>query len=185
MQVEALAIADVLLITPPRFGDSRGFFSEVFNAARFCSAGIAPAFIQDNQSFSAEIGTLRGLHCQVAPAVQGKLVRVLRGAIYDVAVDIRTGSPSYGQFVAAELSAQNGSQLWVPGGFLHGFCTLTADTEVLYKVSGPYLREAERGVMWNDPTLAIPWPLDGRAPALSDKDKVLPDFAAAKGWFSV
>jgi dTDP-4-dehydrorhamnose 3,5-epimerase len=183
MKVEKLAIPDVLLLTPPRFGDSRGFFSEVFKAEGLRAAGIEPVFIQDNQSFSAETGTLRGLHCQINPAVQGKLVRVLRGAIYDVAIDIRGGSASYGQWVAAELSAENFSQLWIPPGFLHGFCTLTADTEVLYKVTGPYSRDAERGVIWNDSHLAIPWPLAGRAPELSDKDKVLPGFAAAKDWF--
>lgn len=184
MKVEALAIPDVLLVTPPKFGNSRGFFSEVFNAARLRQAGITLDFIQDNQSFSAEAGTVRGLHCQLAPAAQGKLVRVLRGAIYDVAVDIRTSSPSYGQWVAAELSAENWAQLWIPPGFLHGFCTLTCDVEVLYKVTGPYSREAERGVIFDDPALAIPWPVAPGAAILSDKDQVLPGFEAARGWFA-
>lgn len=184
MKVERLAIADVLLLTPPKFGDSRGFFSEVFNAERVRNAGIAENFIQDNQSFSAEQGTLRGLHCQLAPAAQGKLVRVLRGAIYDVAVDIRSSSPTYGQWVAAELSAENWAQLWIPPGFLHGFCTLTPDVEVLYKVTAPYARDAERGVIFDDPTLAIPWPVAPGQAVLSDKDKVLPGFSAARGWFA-
>jgi len=185
MKIESLAIPDVKLITPPRIGDARGFFSETYHKAKLAEGGVVADFIQDNQSLSAQKGTIRGLHCQVAPAVQGKLVRVVRGAIYDVAVDIRVGSPTYGKWVAAELSAENWSQLWVPGGFLHGFCTLVDDTEVIYKVSGPYLREAERGVMWNDPTVAIPWPVAPGKEVLSDKDKILPAFAQAHGWFSL
>jgi dTDP-4-dehydrorhamnose 3,5-epimerase len=174
LKVEALSIPGVLLITPPRFGDDRGYFAETYVAAKLAKAGLDQAFIQDNQSFSATPGTLRGLHCQVAPNVQGKLVRVLRGAIWDVAVDARQGSPTFGQFAAAELSADNFSQLWVPPGFLHGFCTLRPDTEVFYKVTAPYDRDAERGVTWNDPTLALPWPLPNGGPVLSPKDQVLP-----------
>ena len=169
MKIEPLSIPEVLLLTPPRFGDARGFFSETYNAARFAEAGVGPTFIQDNHSLSAPKGTLRGLHCQIAPHAQGKLVRCVRGAIFDVAVDIRAGSPSYGRHVAALLSAENWQQLWVPSGFLHGFCTLQADTEVIYKVTAPYDRASVRGVMWNDPALGIDWPLDGE-PLLAAKD---------------
>ena len=183
MKAERLAIPDVVLVTPPRYGDARGFFSETFNAARFAEAGIAGPFVQDNQSLSRQKGVVRGLHCQLAPFAQGKLVRCLRGAIWDVAVDARTGSPSYGHWVAAELSAQNWSQLWVPPGFLHGFCTTEPDTEVSYKVTAPYDKASERGVRWDDPTLALPWPVSAAEAVLSDKDVVLPGFDDALGWF--
>ncbi len=183
MKIERLSIPDVLLLTPPRFADARGFFSETFNAARAREAGIAGEFIQDNHSFSAARFTIRGLHCQIAPHVQGKLVRCVRGAIFDVAVDLRPGSPSFGRHVSAELSAENWRQLWIPGGFLHGFCTLEPDSEVIYKVTAPYDRAAERGVIWNDPTLAIPWPAPAEAVVLSDKDRVLPPLAEIGSWF--
>ena len=185
MKVEHLAIPDVILVTPPRFGDARGFFSETFNARRFADAGIAAPFVQDNQSLSARKGTIRGLHCQIAPSVQGKLVRCVKGAIWDVAVDIRHGSPTYGHHVAAVLSAENWSQLWVPGGFLHGFCTLQDDTEVIYKVTADYDRGAERGVIWNDPDLALPWPVANGEAVLSDKDVLLPRLAACDAWYRV
>ena len=173
-RAERLAIPEVVLITPQRVGDSRGFFSESWNEERFAAAGVAGHFIQDNHSLSEKRGTLRGLHCQIAPSAQGKLVRVLRGAIWDVAVDLRRNSPTYGQHVAAVLSAENWSQLWIPAGFLHGFCTIEPNTEVMYKVTGGYYDpQAERGVIWNDPDLAIPWPLDGE-PLLSAKDHLLP-----------
>ncbi len=183
MKVEILGIPEVRLITPPRFGDARGHFCETFNAARFAEAGLTAAFVQDNQSFSAAKGTLRGLHCQVAPFVQGKLVRVLRGAIWDVAVDARADSPTFGQHAAAFLTAESGAQLWVPPGFLHGFCTLEPDTEVFYKVTAPYDRASERGVIWNDPTLALPWPVAAAAVVLSDKDRILPHWPEASAWF--
>ncbi len=184
MKVESLSIPEVKRITPARFGDSRGFFSETFSAPRLAAeAGIDLPFVQDNQSFSAARGTIRGLHCQVAPYVQGKLVRVIRGAIWDVAVDARQGSPTFGQWAAAELSAENWAQLWIPPGFLHGFCTLAPDTEVIYKVTSLYSRECERGVIWNDPDLALPWPVEAEAAILSDKDKVLPAWREAQGWF--
>ena len=185
MKVERLEIPDVVLVTPPRFGDSRGFFSEVFNVERFAGAGIDLAFVQDNQSLSREKGVIRGLHCQVAPYPQGKLVRVVKGAIWDVAVDARVGSATYGKWVAAELSAENWAQLWVPPGFLHGFCTLTTDTEVLYKVTDRYDKASERGVVWNDKGLALPWPVEPGAAVLSEKDEVLPGFEAAHGWFTL
>ncbi len=180
---ERLAIPEVILITPPRFGDERGFFSETWNAARYAEAGIPAGFVQDNQSLSATVGTLRGLHCQIAPSVQGKLVRVVRGAIWDVAVDIRVGSPSYGRHVGAELTAANWAQLWIPGGFLHGFCTLAPDTEVIYKVTADYDRAAERGVAWDDPDLAVPWPVT--AAVISEKDRKLPRLADCDPWFHI
>ena len=139
--------------------------------------------MQDNQSFSRACYTVRGLHCQVAPFVQGKLVRVLRGAIWDVAVDARAGSPTFGQHAAAVLSAENGSQLWVPPGFLHGFCTIEPDTEVAYKVTADYDRDAERAVIWNDPDLALPWPVAPEVALLSDKDRMLPRLAECDRWF--
>ena len=184
VKVEPLSIPDVALITPARFADSRGHFSETFSGPRMASAGLPATFPQDNQSFSAARFTLRGLHCQVAPYVQGKLVRVLRGAIWDVAIDARRGSASYGRYAAATLDPESGAQLWVPPGFLHGFLTLEPDTEVFYKVTAVYDRASERGVRWDDPALALPWPLEpGAAPLLSEKDSVLPAWAEASSWF--
>ncbi len=174
MKVERLSIPDLILVTPPRFGDARGFFSEVFNTARFAAAGIGMDFVQDNQSLSQERGVVRGLHCQIAPHPQGKLVRCIKGAIWDVAVDARRGSPTFGQWAAVELSAENWAQLWVPPGFLHGFCTLVEGTEVIYKVTDVYDRDSERGVIWNDPDLALPWPVAAHEAVLSDKDCLLP-----------
>ena len=174
---------DVVLITPARYGDRRGFFSETYNARRYAEAGIGQPFVQDNHSLSAQVGVVRGLHCQIAPSVQGKLVRVTRGAIWDVAVDIRHGSPTYGRHVGVELSAANWSQMWVPGGFLHGFCTLEPDTEVFYKVTAEYDPAAERGVLWNDPDLALPWPSFASGLLLSEKDSKLPVLAECDVWF--
>lgn len=184
MIAEPTAIPDVLLVTPPRFLDGRGFFSETWNEARFVAAGIRGPFVQDNHARSAERGVLRGLHIQIGPNAQGKLVRVVRGSIWDVAVDIRRGSPTYGRHVGAVLSAENWQQLWVPVGFLHGYCTLEPDTEVIYKVTAPWDRQAERGVIWNDPELAVPWPVSPDAAILSDKDRVLPRLAACADWLA-
>jgi dTDP-4-dehydrorhamnose 3,5-epimerase len=181
---QPLAIPDVLVITPPRHGDERGFFAETFTAPKLAEHGITAPFVQDNQSFSRAAGTIRGLHCQIAPSAQGKLVRVLRGAIWDVAVDARPGSPTFGQFAAAELSADNFRQLWIPPGFLHGFCTLVPDTEIFYKVTALYDRATERGVIWNDATLALPWPLPPSGPVLSAKDQTLPTWQAAMSGLS-
>jgi dTDP-4-dehydrorhamnose 3,5-epimerase len=183
MQTERLAIPDVLLLTPARFGDDRGWFSETFVAPRVAAAGISADFVQDNHSYSRPAGTVRGLHCQVAPRVQGKLVRVVRGSIWDVAVDARAGSATFGQHAAAILTAENGRQLWIPPGFLHGFCTLEPETEVIYKVTDLYDRDSERGVFWADPTLALPWPMESGSAVLSDKDRVLPGWEAAAAWF--
>ena len=173
MTITPLAIPDVLLITPKRHGDARGWFAETWSQKALAGTVADTAFVQDNQAFSAARGTLRGLHFQLAPHAQGKLIRALKGAIFDVAVDIRAGSPTYGQFVSAELTAEGGEQLWVPRGFAHGYCTITDDCEIFYKVDGQYAPDREGGVMWNDPDLAIPWPLDGE-PILSGKDQVLP-----------
>ena len=177
MKVERLAIPEVIRVVPDRVSDARGFFSETFSVPRFEEAGIALAFVQDNHSHSREAGTIRGLHCQVAPRVQGKLVRCVRGAILDVAVDARSGSPTFGRHVTVELSEENWAQLWVPPGFLHGFCTLLADTEVEYKVTDLYDRTAERGVRWDDPALGIEWPVTARDVRLSEKDRMLPGWA--------
>ena len=185
MQIEPQSIPEVLLITPQKFGDNRGFFSETWNAPKLAALAFHHHFVQDNHSLSALPGTIRGLHCQIAPSVQGKLVRVIAGAIWDVAVDIREGSATYGQHVAVELSAENWRQLWIPGGFLHGFCTLKPDTQVIYKVTADYDRSAERGVIWNDPTLAHPWPVAPEHAILSDKDKLLPPLSACDSWFTL
>lgn len=184
MKVERLTIPDVMLFTPQRHSDERGFFFEAYTASKFAAVGLDAQFIQDNQSHSRK-GVIRGLHCQIAPHVQGKLVRVLTGAIWDVAVDIRVGSPTYGHHVSAILSAENGAQLWVPGGFLHGFCALQDGTDVLYKVDGAYDRSCERGVVWNDPGLALPWPLSDGEAIVSDKDQVLPRLSTCEPWYSV
>jgi dTDP-4-dehydrorhamnose 3,5-epimerase len=174
MQIDALAIQDVKLITPSIFRDERGFFSETYNRRALARAAIDREFVQDNQSLSRAKGVLRGLHFQIAPHPQGKLVRVTRGAIFDVAVDIRQGSPTFGRHVSAILSADNWSQLWVPEGFAHGFCTLEPDTEVIYKVTDFYAPECERGLAWDDPDLSIAWPLVGPRAILSDKDRLHP-----------
>ena len=176
-KIEALAIPEVKLVTPQRFGDARGFFSETYSAARFKAAGIDADFVQDNHSLSIRAGTVRGLHYQSPPFAQAKLVRVLRGAIVDVAVDVRAGSPSYGKWVKAELSADNGVQIYVPRGFLHGFATLVPGTEVAYKVDNYYSRECDGAVRWNDPDLAVDWGLGQLGPVLSDKDAEAPGFA--------
>lgn len=185
MKVEPLAIPEVKLLTPRKFGDARGFFSETWQQERFAAAGIPGPFIQDNHALSTQRGVVRGLHLQLPPSAQGKLLRVVRGAIWDVAVDVRHGSPSFGRWVAAELSAENWQQLWVPEGFLHGYCTLTEVTEVIYKVSGPYDQAAERGVIWNDPDLALPWPVAAEQVVLSAKDQVLPRLRDCPAWFTV
>ncbi len=183
MKIEPLEIPEVLLLTPPKFGDARGFFSETWSRAKLAAQHFDHDFVQDNQSLSTQVGTIRGLHCQTAPSIQGKLVRVVRGAIWDVAVDIRHGSPTYGKYAAATLSAENWRQLWIPGGFLHGFCTIEPDTEVIYKVTADYDKGAERAVIWNDPDLALPWPVAPEAALLSDKDRILPRLAECDRWF--
>lgn len=176
MKVTALGIPGLLLIEPARHGDARGFFSEVWSRRALAEAGVAADFVQDNHAVSAAKGVLRGLHFQRPPAAQGKLIRVARGAILDVVVDIREGSPTYGRHAAVELSAANWLQLWVPRGFAHGYCTLLPDTEVLYKTDAYYDRDRDAGILWNDPDLGIAWP-EGE-PILSGKDRTAPRLAA-------
>lgn len=171
MDIRALDIAGLFLITPRRHVDERGFFAEVFRQDLFEGA-IGPfRFVQDNHSRSGAKGTLRGLHFQAPPRAQGKLVRVTRGAVLDVAVDARAGSASYGRHIAVELSAENGQQLWIPPGFLHGFCTLTDDTEFLYKVTDYYSAAHDGAVAHDDPDLAIRWPFAPDQLTLSPKDR--------------
>lgn len=170
MDVLPLAIPDVKLVTPRQFADKRGTFSEIFNRQRFVEAGLVADFVQDNQSLSVKPGTVRGLHFQRPPYAQAKLVRVLRGAVFDVAVDIRPGSPSFGQHVAVVLRAEPWMHLFIPEGFAHGYCTLEPGTEVLYKVNRPYSAAHEDGIRWNDLALGIAWPVDTAEAILSDRD---------------
>ena len=177
-EITPLAIPDVVLIQPAKFGDARGFFSEVWSDAALSDAGLDLNFVQDNHSYSAQQGVLRGLHFQKPPFAQDKLVRCTRGKILDVAVDIRKGSPHFGKWVSAEISADNWTQILVPKGFAHGFVTLTPDCEVLYKVTNPYSRECDAGIAWNDPDIAVDWCLGGSSPVLSDKDSIAPKLSA-------
>lgn len=176
MDITETRLPGVLRIVPRRFADTRGYFSETWNARRMAEAGLDIAFVQDNHSYSAARFTVRGLHYQRPPHAQGKLVRVVRGAIRDVAVDVRRGSPSFGQWVAEDLSAENGAQLWIPRGFLHGFVTLEPDTEVAYKVDGHYSAECDGAVRFDDPDLGIDWAIPAGAAVLSDKDAAAPAF---------
>jgi dTDP-4-dehydrorhamnose 3,5-epimerase len=179
MKVEPQQIADVLLLTPAKHGDARGFFSETFRVDTFAEHGVHPTFVQDNHAFSAGKGVLRGLHFQVPPHAQGKLVRCTRGTILDVCVDIRVGSPTYGRHVAVELSAANWHQLWIPSGFAHGYVTLEDDCEVIYKVTDYYAPECDRGIAWDDPALGIDWRTSADVVILSEKDKKHPRLADA------
>ena len=174
MQVEKTALAGVLIVTPPRFGDNRGFFSESYNQERARAAGITMEFVQDNHSLSREVGTVRGLHFQAPPHAQDKLVRCGRGSLFDVAVDIRRGSPTYGQWVGVELSFENGKQLLVPAGFLHGFITRTPDTEIVYKCTDYYAPDCDGAVRFDDPTIGIDWGIDAAEAILSAKDAKAP-----------
>lgn len=174
LRVAPQAIPEILLIEPIRLADERGFFSEVWSRHTLAAVGLDIDFVQDNHAFSREVGVLRGLHFQRPPSAQGKLVRVVRGAIFDVAVDIREGSATYGEHVAVELSATNWRQLWVPPGFAHGYCTLEPNTEILYKVDAPYDRETDGGIAWDDPDLAIDWPSVAELAVLSAKDRSAP-----------
>ncbi len=176
-------MAAVQLIRTKRFGDERGWFSETYNQRRLADAGVDEVFVQDNHSMSRPAGVLRGLHFQRPPHAQAKLVRCVRGRIWDVAVDIRRGSPTYGRWVAAELAADDDLQVFIPRGFAHGFLTLEPDSEVEYKASDFYAPECEAGLVWDDPDLAIAWPLDGATPTLSTKDAVLPRFSAFSSSF--
>ena len=184
MQIQDTPLAGVKIVTPKKFGDHRGFFSEVYNESKWRAAGLDIRFVQDNHSLSAAAGTIRGLHFQIAPQAQAKLVRVARGRILDVAVDLRRSSPTFGGHFAVELSADNWAQLFVPVGFAHGFCTLTEDVEVLYKVSEFYSPAHDRGLAWDDPELAIAWPFVAPYAVLSDKDRLWPRLRDLKETFA-
>lgn len=170
-------MARVTLLKPRRFGDDRGWFSETYTRRAATAAGIPDEFVQDNHSMSRPVGTVRGLHFQVPPHAQGKLVRCTAGRIIDYAVDLRRGSPTYGRFVSVELTAANGWQLFVPVGFAHGFITLEPETEVIYKVTDYYAPDCDGGIRFDDPTVGIDWPIPPSGPVLSDKDRVLPSLA--------
>ncbi len=177
MEVNATTIPGVFLLKPRYFHDARGYFVETYNGRSAHEAGLTAEFVQDNQALSLKRGTVRALHFQVPPKTQAKLVRVLRGSIYDVAVDLRVGSPAYGKWTAATLTAQGGEQIFVPRGFAHGYCTLEDNTEVAYKVDDYYAPECERGLAWDDPAFGIGWPVSPADALLSDRDRKLPRFA--------
>jgi|SRR5271156_2282185 len=183
MQVMGTDIADIKLLKPVRHVDSRGFFSEVFKEIVLREHGIAVHFVQDNHSLSTTKGIVRGLHFQIPPFAQAKLLRVTAGAIFDVAVDIRRGSPSFGRHVAAVLSASDGNQIFVPEGFAHGYCTLEPNTEVIYKVSAYYSPEHDCGLLWSDPALGIAWPTSGEEALVSDKDRTHPVLSRLPHYF--
>ncbi|MFN3661821.1 dTDP-4-dehydrorhamnose 3,5-epimerase [Yoonia sp.] len=183
MDIEHTSLLGLLILTPRRFGDHRGFFSESWNRQRMMEAGIDIDFVQDNHSVSQQAGTLRGLHFQTPPHAQAKLVRCGRGALYDVAVDIRHGSPTYGQWAGVDLSFENGRQLLIPAGFLHGFVTREPDTEIVYKCSDYYAPDCDAAVRFDDPAIGIDWGLSG-APILSDKDATAPHLADLPAYFT-
>jgi dTDP-4-dehydrorhamnose 3,5-epimerase len=180
LQVRPLGLDGVFEIVPPKHGDNRGFFSEVWNAAGLAAAGVELAFVQDNHSYSAAAGVMRGLHYQLAPFAQDKLVRVTRGAIFDVAVDLRRGSPTFAQWVGLEVSAAKWNQFLIPAGFGHAYLTLAPDTEVLYKVSRPYSAAHDRAIRFDDPDVAIAWPGTTAEFQLSDKDRKAPPLKDAE-----
>jgi len=181
--VTALTIADVLLVRIPSISDSRGSFIETFNRRDFAEVGIDCEFVQDNESWSIMPGTVRGMHFQRPPCQQAKLVRVISGEIFDAVVDIRRGSPTFGRWCSATLSAKSGEQLFIPIGFAHGFCTLQPNTRVAYKVDGYYSPECDMGIMWNDPDINIAWPVNSDAAVVSDKDLRLPYLIATDSHF--
>lgn len=172
----------VMLIKPRRFGDERGWFMETWSRKALAALGVADEFVQDNHSMSAKVGTLRGLHFQTPPHAQGKLVRCTAGRIMDYAVDVRQGSPTYGRWVGAKLTAENGHQLWVPVGFAHAFVTLEPNTEVVYKVTADYAPASDGGIRWD--SVGIDWPVPASGPVLSDKDKALPSLAEFQSPFT-
>ena len=177
MQIKHLNIPDIKVLVPRKHGDARGFFSETYNRKSLAALGVDIDFVQDNHSLSAEKGTVRGLHFQTPPFAQDKLVRVVRGSVYDIAVDLRKDSPTYGRHVGAILSADAWNQVLVPIGFAHGFMTLEADTEVIYKVSNYYAPDHDKGLLWNDPELGIKWPVPEDKAVLSVKDRKQPRLA--------
>lgn len=180
MDVHPTSLREVVALEPRVFSDDRGYFYESFNASHFAEAtGLELDFVQDNHSRSIK-GVLRGIHYQLPPAAQGKLVRVVEGVVFDVAVDIRRSSPTYGQWVGVELTAENHRQLWVPPGFGHGFLALSDSVQLLYKTTDYYAPEYDRAIRWNDPDIDVAWPLDGATPLLSDKDAAAPFLADAE-----
>ncbi|WP_011582079.1 MULTISPECIES: dTDP-4-dehydrorhamnose 3,5-epimerase [Chelativorans] len=181
-EFRTMELEGVQEILPEKFSDERGFFSETYNAKAFAEAGIAVEFVQDNHSLSSVPGTVRGLHFQKPPFAQDKLVRVVRGAILDVAVDIRAGSPTFGRWVGVELSSRKWNQLFIPKGYAHGFMTLEPDTEVVYKVSAFYSREHDQAIRFDDPAIGIAWPKEIK-PLLSGKDRAAPDLAEVETGF--
>lgn len=183
LEIVATKIPDVKLIKSRRFLDARGFFTETYNRKSLVEVGIELDFVQENHSYSRAAGTIRGMHFQAPPFAQGKLVRVVRGRILDVTVDLRRSARTFGQHVDVELSAEEGWQLLVPTGFAHGFCTLEPDTDVVYKVTSQYSVEHEHGLAWDDPALAISWPLDTYTPVLSDKDRCYPHVTELPHYF--
>ena len=178
LEATTLPLPGVLLLRPAKVTDGRGYFMETYQAKEFLRIGISAEFVQDNQAGSSHAGTIRGLHFQKAPHAQAKLIRVLRGAIFDVAVDVRDGSPTFGRWVGVQLDAEAGEQIFVPRGFAHGYCTLTDDTVVAYKCDDVWCREAEGGVHFADPDVAIAWPVAPDRAIVSDKDRALPRLAA-------
>ncbi len=184
MQVIDTAISDVKVLVPRKFDDGRGFFSETYQRKTFAAAGIDDVFVQDNDSLSVAKGTVRGLHFQIPPFAQAKLVRVVRGAILDVVVDLRRASPARGRHVATEISAARWNQIMVPVGCAHGFCTLEPDTHVIYRVTDYYAPDHERGLQWNDPALGIAWPVTEADAVLSDRDTTWPRLADLDDYFS-
>ncbi len=178
-----LDIPEVKLLTPTKHGDERGFLSETYSKSVLSHHGIDHDFVQDNHTYSADAGTLRGLHFQIPPHAQAKLIRVVKGAILDVAVDIRVGSPTFGRHVSQVISAAEWNQILVPVGFAHGLLTLEADTEVLYKVTSYYAPACDKGVLWNDPDIGIDWPIAEKEVILSDKDKHQPALADLPPYF--
>jgi len=184
VEFQTFTLPGLILITPRRHGDARGWFSEVWRRDEWAEAGIATDFIQDNQSYSAEVGTIRGLHFQAPPHAQAKLVRVLSGRLLDVAVDLRRSSPTFGTSAAVELDAERGQQLFIPAGFAHGFCTLAAHTTIAYKVDAYYSPQHDMGLLWNDPALAIAWPVEEADAVVSDKDRHHPPLSALQSPFA-
>jgi dTDP-4-dehydrorhamnose 3,5-epimerase len=183
MQVLETGIADIKLLKPVRHVDSRGFFSEIFKESELRKHGIDIHFVQDNHSLSASKGVVRGLHFQIAPFAQAKLLRVTAGSMFDVAVDIRRGSPSFGRHIAVVLSATEWNQIFIPEGFAHGYCTLEPNTEVIYKVSAYYSPAHDRGLLWNDPALDIAWPVSANDAIVSDKDRIHPVLSRLPRYF--
>lgn len=185
MKIRELGLPGVFEMTPSRHGDNRGFFSETYNRAALAEAGIDDVFVQDNHSLSAEQGTLRGMHFQTPPHAISKLVRVVKGAVYDVVADLRRGSASYGKHVGIEISAERWNQIYVPIGFAHGFVTLEPDTEVVYKVTDFWSVDVDKGVAWDDPDLAIDWPVSPADVVLSEKDRNQPALADLPAYFTM